>query len=59
VTYDDPFIVRMNISRLQSLLNAEKDDSVRRTVHRILDEFERTAVKIGMGASNSGGIAPR
>jgi hypothetical protein len=43
VTYDDPFIVSMNIIRLQSLLNAEIDDAARRTVGQILNEFEEAA----------------
>jgi hypothetical protein len=54
VTYDDPFIVSLNLSRLQSRLDAETDDLMRRTVRRILDEFEATAAKIGMGTSDSG-----
>jgi hypothetical protein len=58
MTYDDPFIVSMNISRLQSRLKAETDDLVRRILHRILDELEATAAKIGMGASSSGKAAP-
>ena len=43
MTYDDPFIVRINISRLQSLLSAEMDDAARRSVTRVLAEFEAVA----------------
>ena len=44
MTYDDPFIVRMNIIRPQSLLNAEIDDAARKTVCQILNEFEEAAI---------------
>jgi hypothetical protein len=43
VTYDDPFVVSMNIIRLQSLLNAEIDAAARRTICEILNEFEEAA----------------
>ena len=59
MTYDDPFIVRINISRLQSLLSAEMDDAARRSVTRVLAEFEAVAAKIGMDAANSAGIGRR
>jgi len=43
VTCDDPFVVSMNIIRLQTLLNAEIDDAARRTVCQLLNEFEEAA----------------
>ena len=43
MTYDDPFIVRMNILHLQSLLSAEIDEAKRGAVRQILNEFEEVA----------------
>jgi hypothetical protein len=45
VTHDDPFIVRMNIARFQSLLQAEIDEPTRQIVRQILAEFEAPASK--------------
>jgi hypothetical protein len=44
VTYDDPFILHMNIARLKSMIGAGINDTVRQTVRQILKEFEDAAV---------------
>jgi hypothetical protein len=45
MTHDNPFVIRMNIDRFRSLLRAETDERNRRTVHRLLAEFEESAVE--------------
>jgi hypothetical protein len=50
VTYDDPFIVHMNIARLQSMLGAGVDDTVRATVRQILKEFREVAARLAATA---------
>ena len=43
VAHDDPLVVRMNIFRLQLLLNTEIDEAARRTVSQIINKFEEAA----------------
>jgi hypothetical protein len=53
MTYDDPFVVRTNINRLQSRLFTESDEPTRHIVRQLLAEFEAAAVKMngsGRGA---------
>jgi hypothetical protein len=44
-SHDDPFIVGMNITRLQSLLRGELDEALRETVRRLLSEFGAMATR--------------
>ena len=48
MTHDDPFIVHMNIARFQTLLRTDLDESTRRTVLRILSDYQVVAARLNL-----------
>ncbi len=52
MTYDDPFIVQMNIDRLRLLLHSGNNEATQRMVRSLLVEFEALSTCKGRHAPN-------
>jgi hypothetical protein len=52
---DEAEIIRLNIERYRRMLRSEQDESVRRAIQKMLDEFETRLILAGNRPNQLGG----